>query len=169
MFGAFSAFWTTIAFVLTGPMYGYSQLGVGLFALVGAAGALIAPQAGHWADRGLHRPMTAAALVCASAACVLAGLGRHSIVLLGLAAVLLDMGVQTTLLLGQAQVYALDPTSRARLNSAYIAVFFVGGATGSEVGSIVYHAAGWTGLTVLGGLLPALALGLWSLPEHGRA
>ncbi|MEV6629052.1 MFS transporter, partial [Amycolatopsis sp. NPDC051114] len=46
MFGAFSAFWTTIAFVLTAPPFNYTQLGVGLFALAGAAGAAVAPLAG---------------------------------------------------------------------------------------------------------------------------
>ena len=36
MFGAFSAFWTTVSFVLTSAPLHYNQLGVGLFALVGA-------------------------------------------------------------------------------------------------------------------------------------
>lgn len=46
MSGAFSAFWTAISFVLTGPPFRYSQLGAGLFAFVGAGGVLIAPLAG---------------------------------------------------------------------------------------------------------------------------
>jgi hypothetical protein len=56
----------------------------------------------------------------------LAGLGVHSVVLIGVAAILIDMAVQTTLILGQHTVYALDPAARARLNSAFIATFFVG-------------------------------------------
>ena len=51
MFGAFSAFWTTIAFVLT-RRPSATRVGVGVFALVGAGGARIAPLAGRWADRG---------------------------------------------------------------------------------------------------------------------
>ncbi|QXE38720.1 MFS transporter [Streptomyces sp. GMY02] len=43
MFGAFSAFWTTVSFVLTGPRFHYSEIGVGVFALVGAAGACVEP------------------------------------------------------------------------------------------------------------------------------
>lgn len=161
MFGAFSAFWTTISFVLTGPHFHYSATGVGLFALVGAAGAAIAPFAGHWADRGLSRPMTGAAFVLAALAFALAGLGRHDIVLLAVAAILVDMAVQTTLILGQHTVYQLDPAARARLNSAFIATFFVGGAAGSQLGSLAYDSTGWTGLTALGAILPLTALAYW--------
>ncbi|WP_326720106.1 MULTISPECIES: MFS transporter [unclassified Streptomyces] len=162
MFGAFSAFWTTISYVLTGPHFDYSPIGVGLFALVGAAGAAVAPFAGHWADRGLTRPMTGVALAAAAVAFALAGFGGHHIVLLALAAVLLDMGVQTSLILGQHTIYQLDPDARARLNSAFIATFFIGGALGSELASVAYHLAGWTAVTAFGTALPVLALLYWT-------
>ncbi len=168
MFGAFSAFWTTVSFVLTGPRFHYSPIGVGVFALVGAAGAAVAPFAGHWADRGLTRPMTGAAFVVAALAFVLAGVGGHSIVLIALAAILIDMAVQATLILGQHTIYALDPGARARLNSAFIALFFVGGAAGSQLGSTVYHAGGWAAVTVLGAALPLAALVYWAF-ERPRA
>lgn len=162
MFGAFSAFWTTVSFVLTGPRFHYSSIGVGVFALVGAAGAAVAPFAGHWADRGLVRPMTGLAFVVAALAFALAGFGGHSVIAIGLAAILIDMAVQTTLILGQHTVYQLDPAARARLNSAFIAMFFVGGAIGSQLGSVVYHSGGWTGLTILGAVLPLAALLYWT-------
>ena len=173
MFGAFSAFWTTVSFVLTGPHFHYSPVGVAVFALVGAAGAAIAPFAGRWADRGLVRPMTGIAFVAAALAFAVAGFGGHSVVLLALAAIVVDMAVQTTLILGQHTVYQLDPAARARLNSAFIALFFVGGAAGSQLGSVMYHAGGWTALTVLGAALPLAALLYWATerprnPEAGR-
>lgn len=168
MFGAFSAFWTTISFVLTSAPFHYSELEVGLFALVGAAGAGIAPFAGRWADRGHGRPMTALAFLTAAAAFVIAGLGRHEVVALGLAAVLLDMAVQTTLVVGQHAVYQLDPGARARLNSVFMATFFVGGAIGSQVGSIAYHGGGPVAVAVFGGCLPLLALLLWTTERRNR-
>ncbi|MFC1407586.1 MULTISPECIES: MFS transporter [Streptacidiphilus] len=167
MFGAFSAFWTTVSFVLTGAPFHYNQLGVGLFALVGAGGVLIAPLAGRWADRGLGRPMTAAALLTAALAFGLAGVGRHSIIALGAAAILLDMAVQTTLILGQHVIFQLDPASRARLNSAYMATFFLGGALGSQVASTAYRADGWPAVATLGAALPAAGLLLWATERHG--
>ncbi|MFF4779324.1 MFS transporter [Microtetraspora fusca] len=168
MFGAFSAFWTTVSYVLTGPHFHYSPVGVGVFALVGAAGAAIAPLAGHWADRRLTRRMTGAALAVAALAFGVAGFGQRSIVLIALAAIVLDMAVQTTLILGQHTIYQLDPNARARLNSAFIATFFLGGALGSELGSIAYHAGGWGAVSVLGTALPVLALLYW-VTEHRDA
>lgn len=168
MFAVFSAFWTTVSFVLTGPRFHYSAVGVGVFALVGAAGAAVAPLAGHWADRGLARPATGIALVAAALAFALAGFGGHSIVLLALAAILVDVAVQTTLILGQHTIYALDPGARSRLNSVFIAMFFAGGAIGSQLGTVVYEAAGWSGVTVLGGALPLIALVYWAFEHRPR-
>ncbi|MEU1286604.1 MFS transporter [Kitasatospora sp. NPDC005856] len=173
MFGAFSAFWTTVSFVLTGPGFHYSPVGVGLFALVGAAGAAVAPFAGRWADHGLTRRMTGLAFAVAAAAFALAGFGGHNVILLALAAVLIDTAVQATLILGQHTVYQLDPAARARLNSAFIAMFFIGGAAGSELGSVVHHAWGWSGVAALGAALPLLALLYWTTegrrPADGAA
>ncbi len=168
MFGAFSAFWTTVSYVLTGPRFHYSPVGVGVFALVGAAGAAVAPFAGRWADRKLVRPMTGAGLVAAAVAFAVAGIGQEHILLLALAAVLLDMAVQTTLILGQHTVYQLDANARARLNSAFIALFFVGGALGSQFGSLAFHAGGWTAVALLGTALPVLALLYWATEFRDR-
>jgi predicted MFS family arabinose efflux permease len=162
MFGAFSAFWTTISFVLTSAPFGYSQWQVGLFALAGAGGALVAPLAGRWADRGLVRPMTAVAFVVAALALGLAVAGRHSVLVLGAAAVLLDMAVQTSLVLSQHVVYQLDGRARARLNSAFMATFFIGGAVGSQAGAYAYHAGGWTAAALFGAALPVLGLIGWT-------
>ncbi|MET8752190.1 MFS transporter [Streptomyces sp. NPDC004667] len=168
MFAVFSAFWTTISYVLTAAPYHYSQLGIGLFALVGAAGASVAPLAGRWADRGLGRPMTAAAFLLAAVALAVAGFGQHSIIALTAAAVLLDLAVQSTLILGQHAIYQLDATARARINSIFIATFFLGGAFGSQVGSIAYHWGGWTALVVFAAALPVLALLLWTTDRTAK-
>ncbi|OMI41031.1 hypothetical protein SPAR_02886 [Streptomyces sparsogenes DSM 40356] len=167
MFGAFSAFWTTVSYVLTGPHFHYSPVGVGIFALVGAAGAAVAPLAGRWADRELVRPMTGVAFAVAAVAFAVAGFGQHSVVLLALAAVLVDTAVQTTLILGQHTIYQLDPNARARLNSAFIATFFIGGALGSQLGSLAYRAGGWSTVTLLGAALPLLALLYWTTERRG--
>ncbi|MFJ8542700.1 MFS transporter [Streptomyces sp. NPDC093586] len=168
VFSVFSAFWTTIPFVLTGPRFHYSETGVALFALVGAAGAAVAPFAGGWADRGLARPVTGIALAAAALAFAVAGLGGRSVVLLALAAILVDVAVQTTLILGQHTVYALDPAARSRLNSVFIAMFFTGGAIGTQLGAAVFDTAGWRGLTVLGAAVPLLTLAYWATERRTR-
>ena len=50
-FGAFSAFWSTLAFLLEQPPYHYGSEVVGLFGLVGVVGAAAAPVVGKVADR----------------------------------------------------------------------------------------------------------------------
>jgi MFS family permease len=47
-FGAFSAFWTTLAFHLASPSFGYGSGVAGLFGLVGIVGALAAPLVGRF-------------------------------------------------------------------------------------------------------------------------
>ena len=76
-FGAFSAFWTTLAFHLAGPPFGYPSGVVGLFGLVGIVGALAAPLAGRFADRRNPRWTIGAGLACVLASYALFyGFGR---------------------------------------------------------------------------------------------
>jgi predicted MFS family arabinose efflux permease len=53
--GQFSVLWTTIAFLLAGRPYHYGEATIGLFGLVGLAGALAAQVAGRMADRAAPR------------------------------------------------------------------------------------------------------------------
>src|ERR1700753_3141044 len=68
-FAAVGCFWTTVTFLLSGPQYGFSQLGIGLFALVGAAGAVTALAGGHVLDKRpkLRWPGTGVALALLAA------------------------------------------------------------------------------------------------------
>src|SRR3954454_18035342 len=49
---SFSGFWTSIAFLLSGPQYGYSEAVIGLFSLAGLPGAWVAAIAGRVPDAG---------------------------------------------------------------------------------------------------------------------
>ncbi|WP_405754552.1 MFS transporter [Streptomyces sp. NBC_01411] len=162
MFAAFSAFWTTISYVLTTVPYNYSQLQVGLFALVGAAGALVAPLAGRLADRGLAHRLTPVTCLLASAALIWAGLAAHQILVLAAAAVLLDCAVQCSLIFGQHTIYQLDADARARITSVYIATFFIGGAIGSQLGTLAYHLGIWHAVTLTAAAFPVIAALAWT-------
>jgi predicted MFS family arabinose efflux permease len=160
MFGAFTAFWTAIAFELTGQHH-LSQTGIALFALVGAAGAAAAPVAGRLGDRGYGRPARGIAAALGLAALVLADVGSGSLALLAVAAVLLDFAVQSNQVFSVRDIYALRPEARARINSVYMTTIFAGGAVSSAVTGIVQQHWGWSGVTVFAAALVALAGLVW--------
>ncbi|MEU7852072.1 MFS transporter, partial [Micromonospora parva] len=110
------------------------------------------------------RPASGGALLLASLALLLALLGHSSVVLLALAAVLLDFAVQCHLVLSQHEIYGLHADARARINTVFMTTVFTGGALSSAVTGAMHSAYAWTGACVLGMTLPFLALLLWA---HG--
>ncbi|HVV07876.1 MFS transporter [Amycolatopsis sp.] len=166
LFGAFSAFWTSIAFELTRE-HGLSQTGIGIFALVGAAGAAAAPIAGRLGDRGYGSLGSGVALALATVALVLADLGAHSLVVLAAAGVLLDLSVQGHQVFSQREIYGLRADARARINTVFMTTIFVGGALASAIGGGLYDAAGWSGTTLFAAALPLAGLGIWAASRRG--
>ncbi|MCX8999406.1 MFS transporter [Rhizobiaceae bacterium BDR2-2] len=170
LFAAFSLFWTTTPLLLTGPEFGLSQGGIALFALAGVAGAVASPIAGRLADRGWMRSATAVAMVMVAGAFLLTHLAPSgstaALVLLVVAAILLDFGVAANLTLGQRAIFVLGAELRSRLNGLYMATFFLGGAIGSAAGGWAYAQGGWTLASWIGFGLPVAALA-YSATERG--
>jgi predicted MFS family arabinose efflux permease len=166
LFAAFSLFWTASPLLLAGPRFGLTQQGIALFALVGAGGAIIAPIAGRAADRGDTRIVNGAAIAAVAVGLVMAWAGgaAGSVVLLAIAAVVLDMGVTANLVLSQRILFALGSEARSRLNGLFIAAFFLGGAVGSAASSLAFAQGGWP-LTSATGLAFALAALAFYLTE----
>jgi predicted MFS family arabinose efflux permease len=160
-FAAFSALWTSIAFLLARPPYGYNQAVIGLFGLVGVAGALAASAAGRWADRGLARVTTGGFILTGLLAWGLIALGGANVIALIVGILLLDLGAQGIHITNQSEIYRLRPEARSRLTSAYMTIYFVGGALGSATSATIYAVWGWLGVAALGAGFIALALLLW--------
>jgi predicted MFS family arabinose efflux permease len=160
MFGAFSCFWTSIAYELVDAHH-LSQLQIAVFALVGAAGAAAALAAGVLGDRGHGRLGRGVSIAAGLAAMVLAWAGSASVILLACAAVLLDLATQGHQVLSQRDVYALREDARARLNTVYMTSAFIGGSIASGVSGWLHDEYGWTGVTVFGAILPLLAGCSW--------
>lgn len=158
-FAGFSLFWTGAPLYLA-HAFGFTQRGIALFALAGAAGAFAAPMAGHLADRGHTKVGTLGSLLGVMVAFGIAALGAllHSVLVLALAGIALDAAVQTSLVLGQRSIYILAPELRSRMNGVFMAIFFFGGAAGSAVTGVLLAHTGWDGLCTAGALLPVLAL-----------
>jgi predicted MFS family arabinose efflux permease len=162
-FGAFSAFWATLAFHLAGPPCGYGSEVAGLFGLVGVVGVAAAPLVGRAGDRGSLRRTVGLGVAVTALSFVLFGLGRHVLWVLVVGVVLLDLGVQVVHVANQTRNYALRPDARSRLNTVYMVAYFVGGMVGSSLGATGWAAAGWAGVCTVGLLLPTLAFGAFLL------
>lgn len=162
VFAVFTMFWTSLTFLLSAEPFGYSTSAIGLVGLAGLAGALAAQRVGRLHDRGLSVPVVGAALALVLVSLVVAGLGAHSIVVVLVAVVLLDVGVQATNVLNQTRLFAIDPAARSRLNTAFVTGNFIGGAVGSAVASALWDLGGWTAVTVGGAVLIGFALTVWA-------
>ena len=164
--GAFSLFWTAVPLELASPAFGLSQTGIALFALAGVAGAIASPLAGRRADQGKTRSTTAMALAAGVIAfgmpLLLHGGRLFDLGLLVVVAIVLDMGVSASLVVGQRSIFALGEQVRSRLNGLFMAIFFVGGAIGSSLGAWMFAAHGWHGVLLAGLLFPLAGLAVYS-------
>jgi len=169
LFGTFNLFWTAVPLLLA-QRFGLGEIGIALFALAGAGGALAAPIAGRLGDRGHIRAGTGIALVGAVLAFLIADVaGSWAILaLLVAAALLLDAATQVNQVLGQRVIYSIAPDMRARINASYMTASFIGGATGSALAPYSLVRGGWSATTMIGAAIAGAAL-LFFLTERTKA
>jgi predicted MFS family arabinose efflux permease len=160
-FSGFSVFWTTMAFLLARPPYHYGEAVIGLFGLVGAAGALVANVGGREVDRGHASRSTILFATCIAASFALLFVGGASLAALIAGIIVLDVGVQGLQVTNQNIVLALVPAARSRVNACYMSAYFVGGALGSALGGAAYALGSWPVVCALGAAVGLLAVGVW--------
>lgn len=168
IFGAFCCFWTTLTFQLSGPTFGYGSDRIGLFGFAAVSGALAAPWFGGRADRTSPpraQLLTTGILVLGV---VVVTLFPASALALVVATFVIDVGVQGTQVNNLAQLYGLDASAHSRINTAFMTIFFLGGAAGTASGVVAWRMGGWTfvSLLLLAWSLAALAV---SLLHHRRS
>jgi predicted MFS family arabinose efflux permease len=158
LFAAFSVFWSTLAFRLAEPPFGYGPQVAGLFGLLGAAGAASAPLAGFLTDsRGAGFTVAFGTVMTATAFAVFM-LAGSSLAMLALGVVALDVGIQAAMNGNQSRVLSLAPQATSRTNTIYMVLYFAGGAMGSYSGGLAWHHFGWPGTTALGLLYSCAAV-----------
>ena len=157
IFAAFSLFWTVLALLLAGESFHLGPQAAGLFGIVGAAGAMVAPIAGRSADKRGPRAVITLALAVIALSFVIFAFSGKSLLGLAIGVIVLDVGVQAAQIANQARIYALRPEARSRVNTVYMVGYFVGGAAGSVVGAATWSAFGWLGVCVAGLVFAALA------------
>ena len=160
-FASFSVFWTSLAFLLARPPYNYSDSLIGLFGLLGAAGALSASFAGKLHDKGHTRMGTGLLLSLIIIAFTVMGLFSTHLIVIMIGVVLLDVGQQGSHILNQSVIYTLNPAARSRITTAYMTSFFFGGVVGSASAGYVFEFGGWSGVSLLGGSFGVVAFLYW--------
>ena len=175
VFAAFSAVWTGVALLLTGPVYHLGTSAVGLLALVNAGTMVSTPAAGRWADRrGPDAVNLVAMLGVVGAAVVLAGGdvgGAGGMAALVAGSLLLDVAMQAGMVANQVRNYRLRPEARSRVNTAYMTCAYCGGAAGSWLGAQTFGAFGWIGVCAVAAVLAGAALARhvrWLRHNHSR-
>ncbi len=171
VFGSFSIFWNTFAFML-----GAHGLGAGVagsFGLVGAGGAMIAGSAGKIADRRGPRYVMSLALAFLAASYLqifatekLAGSAQSVghlrfapyLASLAFAVILLDIGAQASQIANQTRIFALRPEARSRINTVYMVSYFTGAAISSALSTLAWTHFGVNGICALAALLIAAAV-----------
>lgn len=165
---AFSGFWSTLALGLAAPPFHLGSGAAGAFGLAGAAGALVAPLAGSFADRRGPLPVVRAGAGLVAATFALMALFPGSLAVLVLGTLLFDLGVQAALIAHQTLVYGLEPSARSRLNAVLVSSMFVGMSAGSALASAVFGRFGWTGVLVEGACAAAGALVLQTMAPRAQ-
>ena len=163
-FAAFSVFWSVLALKLQAPPLHLGSSVAGLFGVIGAAGALMAPLAGRLADRRGPRFLIVGGAAAVGLAFVPMALWPNSLTALVVGVLVMDVGAQAAMVSNQTRIYALDAAARSRLNTVYMTVMFTGGALGSALGAQAWAGWGWGGVCVLGG-----GLGLAAAAVEGLA
>ena len=157
VFASFIAFWTNIAFFLGSPHYHLGAGVAGSLGLLGAFGAVVASVTGRLADRYGARFTLTLGLAGVSAGYVLLWvLGDHFAGLI-LGVIVLDAGQQAMQISNQTRIFALSATARSRINTVYMIIFFLGGATGSALSAVAWSRWEWSGVCGWGLAMVGLA------------
>lgn len=160
LFFTLNLFWVGIPHLLA------TDFGPGalwLLSLAPLAGLAAAMAGGRIADAGGVQGATLGCLLVVTATTATLALGGtpDSLLLLFLAAGVIDACVQLNQVVGQKLVFELREGARARLNSAYMSLIYLSGAAGSVAGLLLQARIGWSGTMAI-----AAGLGLVCATEQ---
>lgn len=141
---------STMAFILANPPYNFSELEIGFFGLVGAAGVF----ATRWAGNHISVQKENLVAYIASATLITQWLllffAQYSILAYVLGLLSGYFGVSVMHVLNQSLILRDAGKERSRKHSLYMFMYFLGAAFGSSAGLYVWSQWGWYGCCVLG-------------------
>jgi predicted MFS family arabinose efflux permease len=168
-FAQFGAFWTTMVLLLSDAPFHFNSATIGLFGVVGASGALAAPLVGKLGDKGNSRIAIGYGCLLLLMSFVVYYFSAESVIGIIIGIVLMDVGIQSVHISNQTRVYALLPEARNRLNTVFMSFSFLGTATGSAFGLLLWKLGGWHAVTIGCAVLALLSLVVYGLTYKSKS
>lgn len=157
-FGSMLALWACMAFHIAGEPFFCGSDAVGWLGLCGMAGAIAASGMGRIIPRfGVKRLCVSGAIIQLlgwGAAFIFGGTWAGLIAAL----ILVDVGTQCQQLSGQSGSLSEIPGASSRVNTIFMATFFVGGCLGTFFAGLGWEHFGWTGVCLTGALFASGSL-----------
>jgi predicted MFS family arabinose efflux permease len=157
-FACFSAFWSTLIFLLKQPQFNLGSEAAGNFGLIGAAGAITVGLVGKITDKVDPYKLSIFTIILIIISFGVFLVSSYSLIGLAIGVILMDVGVQATHISNQSIIFGLQPSARNRINTVYMVSYFIGGSLGTLLASLAWDNYQWTGVCIIGMLMPAVAL-----------
>lgn len=148
-FAGFSAFWTTLVFLME-ENFGYGSGITGTFGILGIGGAIAATAMGRLSDKKNKNHLIIFAICLMLAAWIVFEFSAYSIAGLIVGVLLVDMGLQSLHITNQNIIFSRNPDARNRINTIYMVGYFIGGALGTVTGAYAWELFQWRGVASLG-------------------
>lgn len=156
--GSFSILWTGLTLFLSGEPYHFQPSSIGLFGLIGAAGATSAGIAGRISDKGYVPALTTGLAVLLVLSWGLMAEARVSLLFLAGGILLMDVAAMGLQVVHQSVIYKLQPEAQSRITSIFVTSGFIGMSLGSALSSVGFRHWQWAGICAFGAVLPMLML-----------
>ena len=148
-FAGFSAFWTTLVFLMEAS-FGYGSGAAGAFGALGIVGALAAGLAGRLSDRLNKNRLISLSTVVIIIAWLVFLFSGSSLAGLIVGVIFIDMGLQALHITNQNIIFSKNSEARNRINTIYMVGYFLGGALGTVTGAYAWEMFKWQGVASLG-------------------
>ena len=156
-FAGFSAFWTTLVFLME-ENFNYGSGVAGTFGVLGIAGALAASLIGKLSDKMNKNRLIIISTILMIVAWVVFEFSGYSIIGLVIGVILVDMGLQSLHITNQNIIFSRNPDARNRINTIYMVGYFIGAALGTTTGAYAWEFFQWQGVASLGLIYSVLIL-----------
>lgn len=141
---------STMAFVLANPPYLFSELYIGLFGFVGAAGVFATKWAGKQIDQAKEKFVAVLGCALLIIQWLLLYFAQKSLLVYVIGLLCGYSAISVLHVLNQSLILRSANETRSRQHSIYMFMYFMGAAIGSMAGLYAWYHWGWTGCCIVG-------------------